>query len=249
MNIQDEKGFGLIEVLVMIVVMGIVAAIALQWMTSSIDDIRRIRTEREMDMIISAIAGDPALTQNGTRYDFGYVGDVGAFPSSLLDLYRNPGGFSTWDGPYLPAGFTADSLGFRIDEWGSVYQYSGGTTITSFGSGSSIIRSAAGSTGDYLLNSYSGTIKDALGNSPGSIYADSVELIINIPDGTGFRIDKSYYPDASGSFTLDSLPVGRHSFYVIYSPQADTLKRYLTILPQQSNSITREFGFSAAYFE
>jgi len=127
------RGFGLIEVLVMIIVIGIVAATALQWMTGSVDDIRRVKTEREMAVLARAITGDPSLTQDGVRSDFGYVGDIGAFPPNLHALHTNPGGYGTWEGPYLPSGFIQDSIGYRFDEWGRAYQYSGGITITSTG--------------------------------------------------------------------------------------------------------------------
>ena len=44
MQFKNKNGFSLIEVLVLIVVLGIVASTAMQWMTSSIDDIRKVKT-------------------------------------------------------------------------------------------------------------------------------------------------------------------------------------------------------------
>ena len=133
-------GFSLIEMLVVIIVIGILAAVAMQSMTSTVQDVRRIKTEREMEMLAEAIAGNPGLTQNNQRSDFGYIGDVGAFPPNLQALYQNPGGYATWDGPYLPPTFAQDSTGFKIDEWGALYSYTGGTLLASTGSGSAISR-------------------------------------------------------------------------------------------------------------
>ena len=71
----------------------------------------------------------------GSRRRFGYVGDIGAFPPNLQALYQNPGGYSTWVGPYIPPEITQDNVGYRYDEWGTAYNYSGGITIASTGGG------------------------------------------------------------------------------------------------------------------
>jgi len=87
---HTESGFSLIEMLVLIVVIGILASVAMQSMTATMQDIRQTRTEREMEVLAKAIVGDPGLKQNNQRSDFGYIGDVGAFPTNLqaLRLYR-----------------------------------------------------------------------------------------------------------------------------------------------------------------
>ncbi len=102
---HDNRGFSLIELVVIIVALGIVAAVAVKSMPGLIEDKRRLETEREMETLAEAIVGDPGLSQNGCRSDFGYVGDIGAFPPNLQALVQNPGGYSSWHGPYLPPGF------------------------------------------------------------------------------------------------------------------------------------------------
>ncbi|MFH2034871.1 MAG: prepilin-type N-terminal cleavage/methylation domain-containing protein [Candidatus Zixiibacteriota bacterium] len=242
----NNHGFSLMEVLVLIVVIGIVASTAMQWMTSSIDDIRRAKTEREMEMLASAITGNPDQISNGVRSDFGYIGDIGSFPPNLQALYQNPGGYSAWNGPYLSPGFLQDSTGFKYDEWGTAYTYSGGVTITSTGSGSTISKKIADSPTDYLLNQFNGTITDSAGEVPGSSYRDSVAIIISIPDGTGGIQTKTYRPNPDGTFTLDSLPVGKHPLNIIYTPAVDTIYRYLTILPRHKSE--KSYKFAGDYF-
>jgi len=241
-----EGGFGLMELTVVIIVAAVLMAVAMQSMTVVVQHARQTKTEREMEMLARAIVGDPSLTSGGRRSDFGYVGDIGAFPTDLQALYRNPGGYGTWDGPYIDPGLLHDSTGFKMDEWGMPYTYTGGLTITSTGSGGSITGKIADAVTDYTLNTLNGTITDANDSVPGTVYTDSVDIKVTIPNGSGSTITKTYSPDSSGSFTLDSLPVGTHPLRLIYTPNVDTLLRYVTILPRHKSTVS--FKFASAYF-
>ena len=139
-RIINNNGFGLIELTVVIIIISVLLGIAMQSMLAIMEDTRQVKTEREMEMLVQAITGNPDITNNGQRSDFGYIGDIGAFPSNLQALYENPGSYDTWNGPYVETGFTQDSTGFKTDEWGTAYDYSGGITITSTGSGSNITK-------------------------------------------------------------------------------------------------------------
>jgi len=247
-NIHAQRGFSLIELLVVIVVIGILVAMAMQSMDVVVDDVRRVKTEREMEMLAKAITGDPGITQGRNRCDFGYVGDIGAFPPNLQVLYQNTLGHSTWDGPYLPPEFAQDSTGFKIDEWGKPYSYSGGITLNSTGSGATISKKIADAVNDYIVNTLSGVVTDGAGSVPGSNYRDSVEIIITFPNGGGGTASKTIHPNTAGSFTFDSLPVGLHPLNVIYVPNADTLRRYTTILPRHKSSPLSRYVFSDGYF-
>jgi len=246
-RLSNDRGLGLIELTVIIVVIGILAVTAMRSMQGTIDDVKQVKTEREMEMLADAIVGDAQIGNGGARTDFGYVGDVGAFPPNLDALLSNPGGYLTWNGPYIEPGIAEDNVGFKTDEWGVAYNYSGGTIITSTGSGSTISKKIADATSDYLHNSHSATVKDSWDSLPGSIYADSIEIVVSIPDGSGSIVNKTYNPDSTGAFTLDSLPAGRRPLRIIYLPNVDTLLRYLTILPRQKSGADI-YNFASAYF-
>ncbi len=242
---RSISGFSMIELLIVIVVIGIMASVAVHSMIPSLKDARRIETEREMEMLAAAIVGDPDLTQGNVRCDFGYVGDVGAFPADLQDLYQNPGGYSTWGGPYIVSGYSEDVDGFKTDGWGKAYSYNG-TSISSSGGGSTITKKIASATGDYLLNSFRGSIVDSDNMQPGVNYTDSINVIVTAPNGSGSVLSKTCQPDASGSFRFDSLPVGKHPLNIVYKPASDTLHRFVTVLPRHRS--TRLYAFAEDYF-
>lgn len=244
---DDIKGFSLIELTIVIITIGIVAAIAMQSMVVLVTDQRETVTEQEMQKLSDAIVGNSSIASSGHRTDFGYVGDVGAFPPNLDALMSNPGGFATWDGPYIDDNLSEDLTGYKTDEWGSAYNYSGGIIITSTGSGATITKKIADASSDYLLNEFNGLVYDASGNPPGTTYADSLDVKITIPNGSGSNITKTYGVDSLGNFELDSLPVGKHNLKIIYTPNVDTLNSYLTILPRHISD-GRVYKYALSYF-
>ena len=244
--LKNSNGFGLIEVLIIIITIGIMGAIAMQSMTALVVDSRTTKTEREMESLADAIVGDADISQGMNRSDFGYVGDVGSFPPNLDALISNPGGYTTWDGPYIKQEFLQDSTGFKTDEWGKSYSYSGGVLITSTGGNTTISKKIVDATSDYTSNHFNGKVLDASGTPPGATYIDSLTIKITIPNGIGGTITKSYTADSSGSFMLDSLPVGQHPLEIVYKPDVDTLYTILTILPRHKTD--KIFKFASSYF-
>lgn len=230
-----QQGFTLVEVVIVLVIAGILMTVAMRSGRSISESAKIEETKQEMDLIASAIVGNPQLTTNGTRSDFGYVGDVGALPSNLSALTTNPG-YATWKGPYLRSSFAQLSSDLGTDAWGSAYAYSGGVTLQSSGSGSSIIRTLASSTNALLRNSLSGSVTDFDGTPPGTMYKDSITLRLTYPNGSGGTATRIKHPAEDGYYSFDSLPVGHHALEVIYEPLDDTLQRIVTILPSTSTN-------------
>ena len=245
-RLNNARGLGLIELLILIIVVGILLAVAMQSMTTTVDEVRLNSTLQEMDLLARAIVGDERQVGGESRTDFGYVGDVGAFPPNLQALAHNPGGFSTWDGPYLPPTINEDSSGYRFDAWGKPYSYDGSTTIQSTGGGSTLEKRLALSADDYLHNNFTGIVVDSRGTPPGIDCADSVRIELTVPNGTGGTDGRALYPGSDGVFIFDSLPVGMHSLNLIYQPNVDTLRRFVTILPRHKE--TETFKFASDYF-
>lgn len=229
----SPSGYTLIELALVVVILGILASVALRTMQGATDLARTERTRQVLDRIAYAIAGNPALVSGGGRIDFGYIGDVGSLPPNLDALAQNPGGYSTWHGPYLHDEYTSPSanVGFRIDAWGKAFNYAGGVTITSTGGGSPITRRVADSPAILLSNQVIAVITDLDKNLPGEVFSDSVQVLLTVPNGSGSTTIKLRHPDANGYVQFDSIPIGLHDLRVVYAPTHDTVYRKAAVIP------------------
>ncbi|HEX2898011.1 MAG TPA: hypothetical protein VHP63_08185, partial [candidate division Zixibacteria bacterium] len=186
------------------------------------------------------ISGDPNVTSGGTRTSFGYVGDVGGMPPNLDALVSNPGGFATWKGPYLRDDYLPSSgssnTEFKVDEWGTAYNYSG-YTITSTGGSSTITRKVANSVNELIYNTVAVTVTDQDQVPPGNTGKDSVRIVLTHPNGAGGINTKTRYPAKDGFVAIDSVPIGQHTLRVIYTPLNDTLTRKVTVNAGELTSV------------
>ncbi len=225
---KKQSGFTLIELIIIIVIVGIIATVATRKMMPAIETAKVEQTKKELDQLAQAITGNPHIYEHGARVDFGYVGDVGALPASLNALTSNPGGYTTWNGPYIETG--ASGSEYLRDAWGANYVYTG-TIVRSVGSGSNIDRAFASSTAELLSNSVMGYLVDADGQVPGVDYRDSVQVRLTYPNGTGGMAAVTINPATDGSFSFSNIPMGNHILYAIYLPENDTLTQTICVLP------------------
>lgn len=237
-RLASQRGFTLIEVLMAVVVIGILGAVAMRSMQGGIERSRIRETQKEMDQLVMAIAGNPNLYANGLRSDFGYVGDIGALPSSLDNLVTNPGGYTTWNGPYVSGRFAEDPSGFKSDAWGNTYSFTNGITIASTGGGSTpMTRSVASTAADVTSTPVTGTVTDAAGNPPGD---SSVAININLthPDGAGSTTTLTTSPGSGGAFSFTGVPIGNHSIAAVYRATNDTVNSIVSCLPKTGAFVT-----------
>ncbi|MEW5875756.1 MAG: prepilin-type N-terminal cleavage/methylation domain-containing protein [Candidatus Zixiibacteriota bacterium] len=227
-----DRGFTLIEVLMAVVIIGILGAVAMRSLQSGVERSRIRETQNEMDALAMAIAGNPDLFANGLRSDFGYVGDIGALPTTLDDLVTNPGGYATWDGPYVSGRFAEDATGFKSDAWGSAYTFTGGITIASTGGGATpMTRAVASAATDVTNTAVSGTITDAAGNPPGDS-SIAITISLTYPDGAGSTTTVSASPGSGGAFTFSGIPIGNHGVIGVYRATDDTVNAIASCLPR-----------------
>lgn len=224
-----NKGYTLIEVIVVVIIIATLTSVAMRSLKGANEVAKIEQTKQTLTRLAHAISGNPDLRANGSRVDFGYVGDNGALPPNLNALVGNPG-FSTWNGPYINDELSSGggAVYFRQDAWGKDITFAG---VTLSSPGGSIQKLIANSSNDLLLNSVTAAVTDLSHAPPGSVYRDSIYLVLSHPDGSGSIATRVEYPTANGLVTFGSVPVGLHTLQIIYLPTADTLTRKVCVEP------------------
>ncbi len=228
---MSKRGYTLIEMILVIVIIGILGSIAARSLNNTSDNQRFDQTIEEMRLIARSIAGDERLISDGIRTDFGYVGDIGALPPNLDALVANPGGYATWSGPYIHGGFVEDAAGYKTDAWNELYAYSGGVTVASNGGGSPITKQIANSPAELSANTVTGFVRDINGAPPGDS-ASNVAITLYYPDGAGSITSSSTVPSRAGEFSFaNMIPIGLQKIWAVVSGVADTASKYVIVNP------------------
>lgn len=230
---RSQTGYTLIEMVMVVVILGILSAIAFTSLGKVNEVTRAEETMQEMDRLAAAIAGDPSLVSGGSRVSFGYVGDVGAFPPNWDALVNRPSGCATWKGPYIGDPFTSGSgdSEYQLDAWGRPYSTPNSTSFSSTGGPTTITRKIASSSADLLYNTVRVVFTDLDDTPPGSTGKDSVRVLLTVPDGLGGTVVRTRTPAADGLVRFDSIPIGMQTLRVVYLPHHDTLTSKLAVLP------------------
>jgi prepilin-type N-terminal cleavage/methylation domain-containing protein len=233
-DLRQQNGYSLIEMVIVIIIIGILAASAYNSLGGSMDVSRTEETMAEMEQLAWAIAGNPNLISAGARTDFGYIGDIGSLPPNWDALVSNPG-YATWDGPYVQDEFVGGggNYEFKLDAWGVQYGAPTGNTFSSTGGPSTITREVAGSTAALTNNSVTVSIADLDGTPPDDIFRDSVKILLTYPDGSGATTTATAYPESDGLARFNSIPIGIHNMRMIYIPANDTIRRLVVVNPGQ----------------
>ena len=220
----------MLEILMTLILIGVLAAVAVSTLTSSLSNENFDATVAEMNLIRNAVIGDSSELTRGVRTSFGYWGDVGALPTVIGDLLVKPAAVTAstvsnanrtqfgWNGPYLP---TSDpAVDYTRDGWGNLYVWSPAAsppTLVSLGSDG-----AAGGTGlaqDITMQlptttrvaTVNGFITTTGSGTP--ISQAATAITIYYPNGTGGGTSSvtSILAGASGYFSFASIPFGVRS--------------------------------------
>lgn len=114
------RGFTLVEVVIVLAILALLLGILAPMAFQLLDTERAAVLEQELQVIHTAIVGTP---EKGL---FGYVGDVGNYPNTLLDLVRPPVDAASvplpgWKGPYVQHARIEN--GAWLDPYGRPYEY------------------------------------------------------------------------------------------------------------------------------
>lgn len=231
---KSQGGYTLVELLVVMVVIAILAAVAIESLGGAVETARFEETRTEMDQLAYAIAGNPGLISGGVRTDYGYLGDIGSLPPDWDALVTNPG-YATWDGPYVHDEFSGGGadMEFKLDGWGREYSTPNALTFSSTGGTETVTRQLANTMADLLYNSVAASVVDLDFSPPGNIYNDSVVVRLTYPDGGGSYVTINRNPSPDGFVQFDSVPIGLHTLQMAYLPDNDTLRRRANVDPGQ----------------
>ena len=88
------------ELLVVLLIIGILSTVALRTIDATRDRSLFDQTSKEMNQLVQAMVGNPDLSYDGRRVDFGYYGDMEQLPPNddLRYLVRNTTGSTAWHG-------------------------------------------------------------------------------------------------------------------------------------------------------
>jgi hypothetical protein len=112
---NSTAGASLIEIVLILAVIAITASLFVP-LASGLVDVQRANGQMdELKDIYNGIVGDPKSNT------FGYLGDVGSYPSNLLDLIQQPANTPGWNGPYISN--VRIENGVLYDQFGGAIEY------------------------------------------------------------------------------------------------------------------------------
>ena len=112
-------GFTLIEIVVVLAVLTLLTGIAMPMVGATLRSADMAENSSEMASIRAAVIN--------------FYKDSSIFPGNLDDLVTDPGGLSSWQGPYISVGLgSSPADDFRYDVWRKAYQIvnAGSSSIT-----------------------------------------------------------------------------------------------------------------------
>jgi general secretion pathway protein G len=246
-RLRDRRGFTLLEVVVVLSVLAILAAVVTPSFVQEIGQTRIDATREETRVLHEAMVG-PSTGE--TR--FGFVGDIGRLPNSFQELAQQSGlpAYTTstvrsvgmgWRGPYVNTGTSATD--YLNDSFGRAYT----------GAPSGQVRSAGP---DGVANNADDIVYPPLAPTVVGSVTVTVKRIQGgktIVDPAGYRVDLYYasngaqssVSDTSAPFTFANVPIGLHAVRVVKTsnPKAGSIVGEDTIVVRAVSTTAIEIWF------
>ncbi|MFH1853378.1 MAG: prepilin-type N-terminal cleavage/methylation domain-containing protein [Candidatus Neomarinimicrobiota bacterium] len=223
---RSHSGFTLIEMVMVVVIVAVMAGMGIRSVLRILENRAFRETIGRMEDIRDAIAGNPLIVAEGSRLQFGYVGDTGQMPPDFAALGTDPG-VPGWNGPYIETSKFQDNPDFLFqDGWNNqmILDIPTNTalppTLTSTADGGDPIVLNIASSVDALINN---TVALRIRNADGyPIRGTDGDLDISYA-GTWHTMGYS----SELGFNLTTVPIGSHEVRIIIA--ADTSYRIINV--------------------
>jgi type II secretory pathway pseudopilin PulG len=239
------------ELLVVLLIIGILSTVALRTIDATRNRSLFDQTTKEMNKLVQAIVGNPDLTYDGRRVDFGFYGDMETLPGDLRELVVSTGD-PAWHGPYLKLTHAGDTASYLYDGWGFPYTLNSSGEISSPGNGNQMTVKVVDDLSQLSDNVIAGTITDIDGAAPGtqSMGIFNVRMDYNNPGEN--PLPAIVIPDPSGFYEISNtpaggswkVPIGLHK--LVATAAGESLIRYVTVVPRSKTIV--DFKFTSSFW-
>ena len=240
-----QHGFTLLELVVVIAVIGILAASVAPSVMQQVLEARIDGTREEAEAIVEAMVGDFGDNR------FGFVGDIGRLPAALSELATIGGlpAYNTshtrnigmgWRGPYINSGTSAND--YLTDAFGRAYTLSAGQVRSAGPDG------IANNTDDIV---YPPSTPEANGDV--LITLKTIQGNKTLTDPAGYRVDLYYASDGveaslsdnAAPFSFSNVPMGPHAILVVKTsnPQAGSTVAEDTVVVRSNSTSALDMWF------
>ncbi len=219
---NSTAGFSLIELVMIILLTAVMALITMTYFGDNFDASRFDQTKAKMELLRIAMLGqDDSQDQEGVRQNYGYLGDVGAMPTALIDLVSLPSGVATWyfntfyalgagwRGPYIAATAISNEKTFDVDGWGRNFIYTTGATTTLKSKGSDNADNGSGFAADLIMtipqSARMATVHGLLEDNDQRASSKVVEMMYPVAGTLASVVTTT---DANGFFKFEGVPFG-----------------------------------------
>ncbi len=129
---QKNSGIAAIAVMLIVLVITVAVTIAIPLFLQKVPVNRINITTKKIHNLKNVIVGNPDILINKVRSSFGFIGDLGVLPASLIDLFEQ-GAYPSfikqnnvwfgWRGPYLKDNQNNGAYVATLDAWGNPFFY------------------------------------------------------------------------------------------------------------------------------
>lgn len=230
MILKNKRGFTLFQLVMILIGLGMAAAVAVRFMYFSTEESRKQKTVQKMKRIVEAIHGNSEIVP---QTNFGFLGDMRRLPTSLDELVNVVSG-GEWNGPYYTVGFQEDTDDILNDAWGQPFSYNSATgIISSTGGGTTLTQQFTLSPIKLVTNSIEGKVVNKFWRIPQGLERFQFSIVLTHLGNAGTKTSPTWSTslNSQGKFYYSNLTAGNYLLTVTYDRYGESINKFITIPP------------------